>query len=259
MSHVRVAGRDPRCGRGCLAARRSIDAQRRCGRHVAHGRSRTRQRAPRRALSRSVDRRTCESVPLRCRRNRMVQQNPQLRPISGETPTATPRVAPIAEVSAAPIIMPIRARRNLFIRLCCVMLLVRIRVRSRNAPCTLQVGLYHEGKLLTLAAGEENDHLPLLCPTATEEKREQTPNNNIRKNMASAACRDPISWICCAPPRCRRRISACRRGCPPQIEVSVVDIGANDDALQVGLYHEGKLLTLAAGEENRSVPLRRNC
>ena len=47
----------------------------------------------------------------------------------------------------------------------------------------LQVGLYHEGKLLTLAAGEENDHLPLLCPTATEEKREQTPNNNIRKNM----------------------------------------------------------------------------
>lgn len=33
------------------------------------------------------------------------------------------------------------------------------------------------------------------------------------------------------------------------IEVSVVDIGANDDALQVGLYHEGKLLTLAAGRK----------
>lgn len=39
------------------------------------------------------------------------------------------------------------------------------------------------------------------------------------------------------------------------IEVSVVDIGANDDALQVGLYHEGKLLTLAAGEENDHLPL----
>ena len=39
------------------------------------------------------------------------------------------------------------------------------------------------------------------------------------------------------------------------IEVSVVDIGANDDALQVGLYHEGKLLTLAAGEENSHLPL----
>lgn len=39
------------------------------------------------------------------------------------------------------------------------------------------------------------------------------------------------------------------------IEVSVVDIGSNDDALQVGLYHEGKLLTLAAGEENDHLPL----
>ncbi len=39
------------------------------------------------------------------------------------------------------------------------------------------------------------------------------------------------------------------------IEVSVVDIGANDDALQVGLYHEGKLLTLAAGEEHPALPM----
>lgn len=39
------------------------------------------------------------------------------------------------------------------------------------------------------------------------------------------------------------------------IEVSVVDIGSNDDALQVGLYHEGKLLTLAAGEDNSHLPL----
>lgn len=39
------------------------------------------------------------------------------------------------------------------------------------------------------------------------------------------------------------------------IEVSVVDIGSNDDALQVGLYHEGKLLTLAAGEDNAHLPL----
>lgn len=39
------------------------------------------------------------------------------------------------------------------------------------------------------------------------------------------------------------------------IEVSVVDIGSNDDALQVGLYHEGELLTLAAGEENAHLPL----
>lgn len=39
------------------------------------------------------------------------------------------------------------------------------------------------------------------------------------------------------------------------IEVSVVDIGSNDDALQVGLYYEGKLLTLAAGEESDHLPL----
>lgn len=39
------------------------------------------------------------------------------------------------------------------------------------------------------------------------------------------------------------------------IEVSVVDIGSNDDALQVGLYHEGRLLTLAAGEDNNHLPL----
>lgn len=39
------------------------------------------------------------------------------------------------------------------------------------------------------------------------------------------------------------------------IEVSVVDIGSNDDALQVNLYREGKLLTLAAGEENPDLPL----
>lgn len=38
-------------------------------------------------------------------------------------------------------------------------------------------------------------------------------------------------------------------------EVSVVDIGANDDALQVGLYHEGQLLNLAAGEESEHLPL----
>lgn len=38
-------------------------------------------------------------------------------------------------------------------------------------------------------------------------------------------------------------------------EVSVVDIGANDDALQVGLYHEGQLLTLAAGENHDFLPL----
>ena len=61
----------------------------------------------------------------------------------------------------------------------------------------LQVGLYHEGKLLTLAAGEDNDHLPLLSrqseesggeqPTTTEaqpeEKTEQTPNNNSNNDM----------------------------------------------------------------------------
>ena len=35
----------------------------------------------------------------------------------------------------------------------------------------------------------------------------------------------------------------------------MVDIGSNDDALQVGLYHEGKLLTLAAGEDNDHLPL----
>lgn len=39
------------------------------------------------------------------------------------------------------------------------------------------------------------------------------------------------------------------------IEVSVVDIGSNDDALQVGLYREGKLLTLAAGEDSDHLPL----
>lgn len=39
------------------------------------------------------------------------------------------------------------------------------------------------------------------------------------------------------------------------IEVSVVDIGSNDDALQVNLYREGKLLALAAREENPDLPL----
>ena len=47
----------------------------------------------------------------------------------------------------------------------------------------LQVGLYHEGKLLTLAAGEESDHLPLLSPAAPEENTEQPQNINIKKNM----------------------------------------------------------------------------
>ena len=40
------------------------------------------------------------------------------------------------------------------------------------------------------------------------------------------------------------------------VEVSVVDIGANDDALQtVKLYSDNKLLTLAKGEENALLPL----
>lgn len=47
----------------------------------------------------------------------------------------------------------------------------------------LQVGLYHEGKLLALAAGEENAHLPLLTVSAKEENKEQTPNNNQQKKM----------------------------------------------------------------------------
>lgn len=47
----------------------------------------------------------------------------------------------------------------------------------------LQVGLYHEGKLLTLAAGEENAHLPLLTVSAKEDNEEQTPNNNQQKKM----------------------------------------------------------------------------
>ncbi len=37
------------------------------------------------------------------------------------------------------------------------------------------------------------------------------------------------------------------------VEVSIVDMGGNDDALQ--LYHNGKLLTLAAGEDNDFLPL----
>lgn len=47
----------------------------------------------------------------------------------------------------------------------------------------LQVGLYHEGKLLTLAAGEESDHLPLLTLSAPEENTEHPQNINIKKNM----------------------------------------------------------------------------
>lgn len=47
----------------------------------------------------------------------------------------------------------------------------------------LQVGLYHEGKLLALAAGEENAHLPLLTVLAKEDNEEQTPNNNRQKKM----------------------------------------------------------------------------
>lgn len=40
------------------------------------------------------------------------------------------------------------------------------------------------------------------------------------------------------------------------VEVSIVDIGANDDALQ--LTHEGKMLRLAAGEDNEVLPLMKN-
>ena len=39
------------------------------------------------------------------------------------------------------------------------------------------------------------------------------------------------------------------------VEVSIVDVGANDDALQVRLYRGGKLLTLAQGEDNALLPL----
>ena len=39
------------------------------------------------------------------------------------------------------------------------------------------------------------------------------------------------------------------------VEVSIVDVGANDDALQVRLYSGGKLLTLAQGEDNDLLPL----
>lgn len=39
------------------------------------------------------------------------------------------------------------------------------------------------------------------------------------------------------------------------IEVSVVDIGANDDALQCSLSRGGKVLTLSAGEESDALPL----
>lgn len=39
------------------------------------------------------------------------------------------------------------------------------------------------------------------------------------------------------------------------VEVSIVDVGANDDALQVRLYRGGKLLMLAQGEDNALLPL----
>lgn len=48
----------------------------------------------------------------------------------------------------------------------------------------------------------------------------------------------------------RPTISRCKL-----LEVSIVDIGANDDAMQVGFYREGKMLTLAAGEEHPDIPL----
>lgn len=38
-------------------------------------------------------------------------------------------------------------------------------------------------------------------------------------------------------------------------EVSIVDVGANDDALQVRLYNDGKQLTLAKDEDNDLLPL----
>ena len=37
------------------------------------------------------------------------------------------------------------------------------------------------------------------------------------------------------------------------VEVSIVDIGSNDEALK--LYESGKILTLAAGEEHKSLPM----
>lgn len=59
---------------------------------------------------------------------------------------------------------------------------------------------------------------------------------------------DDPKWL--KPGQSRPTVIKCKL-----IEVSVVDIGSNDDALQVGLYHEGKLLTLAAGEESDHLPL----
>lgn len=47
----------------------------------------------------------------------------------------------------------------------------------------LQVDLYHDGKLLKLAAGEESDHLPLLTLSNPGESKEQPQNNNQKKNM----------------------------------------------------------------------------
>ena len=47
----------------------------------------------------------------------------------------------------------------------------------------LQVDLYHDGKLLKLAAGEESDHLPLLTTSNPREPKEQPQNNNKKKNM----------------------------------------------------------------------------
>ncbi|MGN0235820.1 MAG: hypothetical protein ACI4BD_05880 [Paludibacteraceae bacterium] len=41
-------------------------------------------------------------------------------------------------------------------------------------------------------------------------------------------------------------------------EVSIVDIGANDDALQCALYNGSTRLTLAMGEENENLPLLKN-
>lgn len=42
------------------------------------------------------------------------------------------------------------------------------------------------------------------------------------------------------------------------LEVSVVDIGANDDALQCALYNGSTRMTLAMGEENENLPLLKN-
>lgn len=126
-----------------------------------------------------------------------------------------------------------------------IILYMHRRGRREDIPIGIMTNLRVEGGVLYGTPKFDED---------TEEERiisKKWERGTLR--MLSAGL-DVMEWsedpALLAQGQTRPTITKCKL-----IEVSVVDIGSNDDALQVGLYHEGKLLTLAAGEDNDHLPL----